>query len=142
MMALAIFEHEKVAPVGEIGMYGVNMAQHGLSNGPSNAGWFTSEYARQRPSVEYWIGIAEGKGIKVIIPPQSDILKSSCIYGYHTTDVQKKITARKAELQQRIAHAQQREQQGHDEALFLSGALEGMQYDTQWMPGGDIGGKN
>lgn len=141
MMALAIFEHERVAEIGEIGIYGVNMAQHGMSGNLSSAGWFTSEYARQRPSVEYWIGIAEGRGIKMHIPPQSDILKSSCIYGYHTTDVQKKITARKAELSQRIAHAQQREQQGHDEALFLSGAMEGMSYDMQWIPGGDFGGK-
>lgn len=141
MMALAIFEHDHGMPVEQVGLYGINMAQHGLGNGHGSAGWFTSEYARQRPSVEYWLGIAEGKGIKVFIPDQSDILKSSCIYGYHTTDVAKKILARKAELQQRIAGAQAREQQGHDEALFLSGALEGMSYDMQWMPGGSDGKK-
>jgi hypothetical protein len=136
MVALAILEHDIGETVGEIGLWGINMAQHGKSKGIGSAGWFASEYARQRPSVEYWLGVAEGKGIKVTIPVQSDILKCSCVYGYHTTDVAKKVAARQAELQQRVQQAQAREQQGHDEAIFLSGALEGMQYDLQWIPGG------
>lgn len=138
MVALAIFEHDSGLTVGEIGLYGINMAQHGLAGGGGNSGWFTSEYARQRPSVEYWLGFAEGKGIKVTIPDPSDLLKCSAIYGYHTTDVLKKVTAREKELQQRISQAQAREQQAHDEAVFLSGAVEGLQYDKQWMPGGAI----
>ena len=136
MIALAIHEHMHGHTVGELGLYGINMAQHGLANGKGSAGWFSSEYARQRPSVEYWLGLAEGRGIKVVVPDQADLLKCSCIYGYHTTDTSKKIAARKSELEQRIAHAQARQQQSHDEALFLSGALEGMHYDMQWTPGG------
>ena len=116
------------------------MAQHGLACGQGNAGPFTSEYARQRPSVEYWIGIANGMGIKFHVPPQSDILKSACIYGYHTTEPFLKRQVRMKELQARIQAAQAREQQGHDEAVFLAGALEGMNYDFQWVPGGDTGG--
>lgn len=132
MVALAIFEHESGAPVSDIGLWGVDMAQHSLA-ASGNAGWFASEYARQRPSVEYWLGVAEGKGIAVTVPSQSDILKSACIYGYHTTDALKKFQARKAELAQRIQHAQAIEQQKHDEAIFLSGAAEGMNYDLQWL---------
>ena len=136
MLALALYEHENGLPISDIGIYGVDMAQHAL-RGAGHVGWFSSEYARQRPSCEYWIGIAEGKGIRVTIPPQSDMLKTACIYGYHTTDQFKKFQARRVELQQRIGQAQQREQQGHDEALFLAGALEGMNYDEQWLtPGG------
>lgn len=135
MVALAIFEHDMGAPVSEIGMWGVDMAQHGLK-GAGHVGWFSSEYARQRPSVEYWIGIAEGKGIKFTLPPQSDILKCACIYGYHTTERFKKFQARRHELQQRIGQAQMKEQQIHDEALYLAGALEGMNYDEQWLGGG------
>lgn len=135
MVALAIYEHEHGAPIAEIGMWGVDMAQHGLK-GAGHAGWFSSEYARQRPSVEYWIGIAEGRGIKFTIPPQSDILKAACIYGYHTTERFKKFQARRQELQQRIGQAQQQEQQRHDEAIYLAGALEGMNYDEQWLGGG------
>lgn len=135
MLALAIYEHESGQPISDIGLYGIDMAQHAL-RGAGHVGWFTSEYARQRPSVEYWIGIAEGRGIHVTIPAQSDILKAACIYGYHTTERFKKFQARRVELQQRVGRAQQQEQQGHDEAIFLSGALEGMNYDEQWLGGG------
>ncbi len=33
-----------------------------------------SEYAYQRPNLEYLIGLARGRGIKVFIPPQSQLL--------------------------------------------------------------------
>lgn len=136
MIALALYEHTQGQTVSDIGLWGIDMAQHGLAQGHN--GWFTSEYARQRPSVEYWIGIAEGMGISVTIPDQSDILKTACIYGYQHTEAFKKIMARKKELQQRIAHAQQREQQAHDEAVYLSGALEGGQYYEQWLTAAEI----
>lgn len=135
MVALALYEHANGQPVSDIGMWGVDMAQHGLK-GAGHVGWFTSEYARQRPSVEYWLGIAEGMGIKITVPVQSDILKTACIYGYHTTERFKKFKARRDELQGRVNNAQAREQQFHDEAIFLAGALEGMNYDEQWLGGG------
>ena len=103
--------------------------------GGGSAGGFTSEYAKQRPSVEYWIGLCEGHGIKFTIPDTSDILKTACIYGYHTTERQKKFDARRRELAQRINAAQSVERQKHDEAVFLSGAYEGMAYDSQWLGG-------
>ena len=53
----------------EIHLYGVNMAND-------------EEYASQRPSVEYFIGLARGMGIKVFIPDQSDICKSWTLYGF------------------------------------------------------------
>jgi len=139
LAALAIHEHQwhlPDNPVECIGFWGVNMAQHGVSNAASHAGIFTSEYARQRPSVEYWIGVAEGKGIKVIVPEASDILKTAAIYGYHTSDASKKLVVRRQELQQRIANAQAQEQRFHDESIFLQGAVEGLNYDFQWVPTG------
>ena len=53
----------------EILLYGVNMAND-------------EEYASQRPSVEYFIGMARGAGIKVFVPDQSDICKSWTLYGF------------------------------------------------------------
>jgi hypothetical protein len=132
LIALAIYELKGVEQGSIIGLWGVDMAQQGLQSG-SVAGWFTSEYARQRPSVEYWLGIAEGLGIKIHVPDQSDILKTACIYGYQHTDAFKKFVTRQKELQGRIANAQQREQDAHDEALFLTGALEGGGYYEQWL---------
>lgn len=65
-MALAI--HEGAA---EIALYGVDMAA-------------SEEYAYQRPNMEYLIGIARGKGIKVTIPDESSLCKfnSGGIYFY------------------------------------------------------------
>jgi hypothetical protein len=63
MIALAIYEQFDV-----IHLYGVDMA-------------VGSEYAAQRPSCEFWIGIAKGRGIKLYIPQQSDLLKLLVMYG-------------------------------------------------------------
>lgn len=53
----------------EISIYGVDMAV-----GP--------EYIAQRPSCEYWIGVGEGMGIKMYIPPASDLNKCTFLYGF------------------------------------------------------------
>lgn len=63
MIAHAIYEGRR-----RIGVYGVDMAQD-------------SEYAHQRPSCEYFLGWAKGAGIDIVIPPTSDLLKSSFLYG-------------------------------------------------------------
>ena len=57
--------------VDEIHIYGVNMATD-------------IEYQSQRPSCELFIGYALGKGIKVYVPPESDLLK--CFYQYGFED--------------------------------------------------------
>lgn len=64
MMALAIYLHPD-----EIGLYGVNAA------GPD-------EYSQQHPSICWLIGLAQGRGIRVTIPPESDVLKAGFLYGY------------------------------------------------------------
>ena len=68
MLALAIHEG-----ASEIGLYGVDMKS-------------TEEYAYQRPNVEYLIGLARGKGIKVHIPDSSPIGKflTDPEFGYST----------------------------------------------------------
>lgn len=57
-----------LAGVKDIHLYGVNMATD-------------IEYMSQRPSVEYWVGLARGMGINVYVPPESDLLKNFYIYG-------------------------------------------------------------
>jgi len=64
MIVTAIFEG-----YGEIQLYGIDLLQ-------------AEEYAYQRPGAEYWIGIARGLGIKVLVPPSSAILKANYVYGY------------------------------------------------------------
>lgn len=68
MLALAIYEK-----VDRVGIWGVDLHCE-------------SEYAYQRPNLEYLIGLARGKGIKVQIPPQSALLTHAhgVPYGYWT----------------------------------------------------------
>lgn len=89
MIALAIYEGFK-----EIHVYGVDMA-------------VGVEYIEQRPSCEYYLGIAKGRGIKVYIPIESDLLKTRFIYGYD--EVRKDAWMKKMEstLQHMIAQKNQ-----------------------------------
>lgn len=60
----------------EIGLFGVDMAQD-------------EEYAKERPSVEYFVGYARAKGIPVYIPPESDICKVPYYYGFQEESASK-----------------------------------------------------
>lgn len=57
MLAMAITERPN-----EIGIWGVDSLDH-------------EEYAYQRPNIEWLIGVAEGRGIKVTIPDESPLCK-------------------------------------------------------------------
>ena len=63
-IALAIYLGFK-----EIQVWGVDMA-------------VGTEYEHQRPSCEFWLGVAQGMGITVFIPPQADLLKTRFLYGF------------------------------------------------------------
>lgn len=44
-----------------------------------------SEYWSQRGSMEYWLGVAEGRGLHVLIPPSCDLLgRPALLYGYQS----------------------------------------------------------
>lgn len=60
-MAMAIHEGAE-----EIGVYGVDMKAD-------------DEYGYQKPNMEYLIGLARGKGIKVHVPEQSPLLKFNAV---------------------------------------------------------------
>ena len=64
MLALAIAEGFE-----EIGLWGIDLAHD-------------SEYEYQKPSAEYFLGIARGQGIKIYLPEQSALLKGMYRYGY------------------------------------------------------------
>lgn len=71
----------------EIHIYGVDMAQD-------------SEYARERNCCEAWLGVAAGAGIKIYLPPTSDLLKCIGEYGFgdEGTEFSLKVKERKAWL--------------------------------------------
>ena len=94
MTALAL-----IMGYSEIRIYGIDMANDALLD---------NEYAYQRPSCEYWLGIAAGLGINLVLPPKSDLLKTPYIYGYQE-DFEKrlKINARKDDFANRNAQMEQ-----------------------------------
>lgn len=106
----------------ELGVWGVDMATDG-------------EYAQQRPSCEFFIGVAMGLGLPVTIPESSDLLKAATLYGLETSPMLAKIQERKAEIQITInamsqAHAQHEAEARQLEANINAGrgALDQLSY--------------
>jgi len=99
-----------------IGLWGVDMAAH-------------SEYAYQRPGCQHFIGLAVAQGIKVLLPPESDLMRPPPIYGLHDHDERViKNEARLAELtKNRDAYLAQADQ-ASKQALFLNGAIDDLNY--------------
>jgi len=62
----------------EMLLVGVDMAQDQV--------FPTNEYRQQRPSCEYLLGVAVGRGMKIHLPPGSDLLKTSFLYGMEDGD--------------------------------------------------------
>jgi hypothetical protein len=119
-LALAISEGFK-----EIHLYGVNMAQW------SNEG--PTEIRDQRASIEYFLGWARAKGIKVVIPAASDLLKTAIHYGFdeHADTVKEKVlklreSYRKSAKEYRAI------------AEYYEGVAKGVEImDRTWYPPGD-----
>jgi len=110
-IALAVYEGFE-----EIHIYGVDMAQD-------------DEYTEQRPSVEYFIGIAKGRGIRVHVPENSDLLKAFWLYPFENDiGFEGKITTRIQELRQRMAQMAGQEQGIHDQRMMMAGAIDNMAY--------------
>lgn len=102
--------------VEEIGLWGVDMSAH-------------EEYGLQRPGCQYFITLATQRGIKVNIPPESDLLQPALFYGVtENNPMMVKLTARMQELKNRHAAAMQRELQASQEKQFLAGAIDDMDY--------------
>lgn len=112
MIAMAIIMGYK-----KIGIYGIDMAQEG-------------EYKSQRPSCEYFIGVARGLGIEVFIPETSDLLKSAFLYGYDEGNnmMMIKLQGRLNELTERRNEMQRQRDESQAAYLQISGAMEDVQY--------------
>ncbi len=118
-----------------VGLWGINMAHD-------------TEYGTQRPSVEYFLGVAAGLGIEVQIPVASDLLKSAGLYCYDDiTPIVQKLKVRKEELQAKINHHNalindhaSKMTENREAALILKGALEEINYELKnwanWGPSG------
>ena len=67
MIALALTEG-----VTHIGLWGISYEHY-------------TEYATQRAGAEYWLGVAEGRGVKIVIPSDTALLRTPWrLYGYQS----------------------------------------------------------
>jgi len=121
MLCQAILEIEANPAGGEVAIYGVDMAVGSLAVG-GNA----SEYAHQRPSCEYWIGLCRGAGIKCYIPEKSDMLKSRGMYGFDTDNslLYHRMVVRGDDLQGRKRGAEQQVKEAEANMMLARGGME------------------
>lgn len=112
-MAYAIHQGVK-----EISLYGVDMSSK-------------DEYIQQRPGGQYFIMMALGRGIRVSIPDESDLLQPPPLYGIHdSTPMGRKAASRKQEILGRIAQCDQALAQAGAQKTYLQGALEDLEYHS------------
>ena len=98
-----------------LGIYGVDMAQDNV---------LVAEYSEQRPSCEYFLGIAEGTGIELDIPNGCDLLGGTHLYGYEDSGrVLEKMGSRFVELDLNKAQIQQQLQQLDAQTSALRGTI-------------------
>lgn len=103
-------------PGATLGIWGVDMAQG-------------TEYAAQRPSCEYFLGVAAGAGIAVSLPDTTDLLSCSGLYGLDDNGaLRRKLDARDAELNAQLAQAQEQHRQAEAMIHQLTGAKENNSY--------------
>lgn len=111
MIAHALLEN-----VTELHVYGVDMATG-------------TEYAAQRPSCEYMLGVAAGMGVNVYIPPESDLLKVAAMYGAEDdSPLFAKIRERQKELRERMGQVQAAKHNAMIQEAQLQGAIETTDY--------------
>jgi hypothetical protein len=109
LIALAIEQEPE-----EIGIWGVNMA-------------CDTEYFHQRPCCEYFMGIAEGKGIKVTIPESSELLKGTHLYGVEDLpSIMKKMPNKEREVMADAHDADRRIQELQGNLNWINGYIECM----------------
>lgn len=96
MIAIALLEG-----VTHLSLYGVDMAQSDPVLHQGNP-----EYQHQRPSCEYMLGVARGRGVEVFVPDASDLLKCARIYAYHG-DIGHSIKKHAVRQQELMARHQQ-----------------------------------
>ena len=108
MLALAISQLE---PGDTLLLYGCDMGQ--------SSQW---EYIRQRTGIEYYLGVAEGRGINVVLPPECPLLHGD-MYGVDDLAAPFKALSR-SRLEQAIALTQREKSKINETATYVKGKLK------------------
>ena len=109
-----------------IALYGVDMAAD-------------EEYGYQRAGCQHFVSLAHLLDIQIIVPPESDLLRPMPMYGiWESSHFAIKMTARKRELTARMQQHQAQAAEHNNQAMFLRGALDDLEYMIQtWHEGKD-----
>lgn len=101
----------------DLALFGVDMAVN-------------TEYAAQRPSVEFYLGLARGLGIDIFLPDTSDLLKSIGLYGVSDASggFLAKMRRRREELMQQKSALEQQQHQIDATLHQCIGALDTVNY--------------
>ena len=103
----------------KIGLWGVDMAA-------------TEEYEVQRSGLHYFAIEAARRGIEVGVPPESDLFRPRFLYGVdEITHSHIKLRVRRHELLSRQADVMNRLESAKQEASFVAGALDDLNYMGQ-----------
>ena len=113
-IALAIHEG-----VSEIGLWGVDLM-------------LQDEYAHQRPCVEFLLGYAAAKGIKVTIPSQSSLCKPQQAYGIENESTPRAaLLAHQVRLKGMVQQFQGERDTSQMKMAHAQGAVEGIEFALQ-----------
>jgi hypothetical protein len=103
-----------------VGIWGVDMAVKSDLMG-------NAEYSHQKPSCEFFLGLAAGMGINIILPPESDLLKARFLYAFNDPELSAWEHKRRnmvIALKQRMNEAAQREQMAREQRIAYGGAIQ------------------
>lgn len=73
-----------------------------------------TEYEHQRPSCEFWLGVAAGMGIRIHVPAEADLLKTRFLYGFEEKQ-QDLFTAKVEKIRQDMKQRRLQAQARHAE---------------------------
>jgi hypothetical protein len=107
MLAMAVAELDRD---GTIGIFGVDML-------------LDSEYGYQRPTLEYLIGIGRARGVEIVVPDQSALLKSRIVYGLAGAMTPKAVGITEGFLKQRLAGLQGEKDKAETELTLLKAKI-------------------
>jgi hypothetical protein len=128
LVALAILMRQSDGShASELSLYGVDMAQDHL---------LAAEYSEQRPSCEYFLGIAEATLASLVIPNGCDLLAATHLYGYDDSGrtLEKmssrfvELGANKEQVTQQVAQLKAQVAQGEGTLAALQGAQQEITY--------------
>ena len=118
------------------------MIQHAIYEKASWLGVFgcdmahVSEYATQRPCVEFWLGYARGRGIEVVLPDSCDVVKHRQRYGFEKKrPMETRLVAREKELCAKVDQLQAMLDGNLRQAAATVGAQGEMEGVRAWFNG-------